>query len=423
VVLLYVFWELTTICSFFLINQYARVPGAMVAMTPVSAYLHAATMVKAGICLLMRLSPLFAGQAAWSLLLTGVGLATALVGAVLALREHDLKAVLAQSTVSQLGLLVAVIGVGTPTAMAAAMLHTVAHALFKATLFMLVGIIDRETGSRDIRELSGLRKTMPPTAACTALAALSMAGVPPMLGFVSKEYLFQGLLDAQGPAWVGVVAGALGVAASALTFAYGARIVYGAFGGPVSQPDLYEPAASFLAPAAVPALAGLVLGPTVFLLNPVVTSARTAVVPGAPPTALELWHGLSPELLMSAVRIAAGLALFRARDPVDRMLQRLRVPDGATLFDRGQDAVLRFGAVVGGPDRNASLAAVLAGPVLGLVLLGGVGMVVLRGLPEPVPATRPSDWLLLAVLAVAVTAAVLTREVLAGWRCSVSSAW
>ncbi|MEH3076916.1 MAG: proton-conducting transporter membrane subunit [Quadrisphaera sp.] len=202
-------------------------PGAMVAMTPVSAYLHAATMVKAGIYLLVRASTLYAEQTPWQVALVAVGMATALVGAVVALREHDLKAILAHSTVSQLGLLVAAIGVGTPTALGAALLHTTAHAMFKATLFMLVGIIDEETGSRDIRDLSGLRRAMPWTAAATALAALSMAGVPPTLGFVSKEYLYQGFVTAPGPAWVAPLAAGCAVAASALTFAYSMRIVWG----------------------------------------------------------------------------------------------------------------------------------------------------------------------------------------------------
>src|SRR3546814_17221717 len=123
----------------------------------------------------------------------------------MALRQHDLKAILAHSTVSQLGLLVAAIGVGTPIALAAAMLHTIAHALFKATLFMLVGIIDKEAGSRDIRELSGLWRVMPVTATMTALAGLSLAGIVPMLGFVSKEYLFQGIFQADFPPPAGAV--------------------------------------------------------------------------------------------------------------------------------------------------------------------------------------------------------------------------
>ena len=488
VVLLYVFWELTTVCSFFLLATAGQVavrparrallitaagglallvavvmlsvvvgttdlatilaqreqvlasplswpigaliataaftksaqlplhfwlPGAMVAMTPVSAYLHAATMVKAGIYLLMRTTPLFAGQPAWSALLITVGLASAVAGAFMALREHDLKAILAQSTVSQLGLLIAVIGVGTPTALAAAMLHTFAHALFKATLFMLAGIIDKETGSRDIRELSGLRRVMPITATVTGLAALSMAGVPPMLGFVSKEYLFQGLLQADFAPWAGPVAGALGVTASALTFAYGMRIVYGAFGGPIRQPNLYEPSPAFLAPAAVPALAGLVLGLGIPWVRPLVTRAAADVVYVGEVPRFELWHGLSPEVVMSAITIAVGTTLFVRRDPVDRLLQRVRLPDGAALFDRTHDAVLALGTAVGRPDRSATLAGHLARPVAGLVVLAVAGTAAVGGLPPRGSTDEPLDWPVLALLALAVAGTVLTRSLLA----------
>ncbi|MGY1706449.1 hydrogen gas-evolving membrane-bound hydrogenase subunit E [Geodermatophilus sp. SYSU D00697] len=388
-------------------------PGAMVAMTPVSAYLHAATMVKAGIYLLMRTTPLFADQPAWSVLLITVGLASAVAGAFMALREHDLKAILAHSTVSQLGLLIAVIGIGTPVALAAAMLHTFAHALFKATLFMLVGIIDKETGSRDIRQLSGLRRVMPITATVTGLAALSMAGVPPMLGFVSKEYLFQGLLQADFAPWSGPVAGALGVTASALTFAYGMRIFYGAFGGPTRQPDLYEPSPAFLAPAVVPALAGLALGPGVDLLNPMVTRAAADVVHVGAVPEFSFWHGLSPEVLMSAITIAVGSLLFLRRDPVDRALQRLRLPDGAALFDRVHDATLALGSAVGRPDRSGTLAAHLARPLVALVVLGAVGTATVGGLPPRGATDDALDWPVLALLALAVAGTVLTRSLLA----------
>ncbi|WP_040337504.1 hydrogen gas-evolving membrane-bound hydrogenase subunit E [Candidatus Blastococcus massiliensis] len=388
-------------------------PGAMVAMTPVSAYLHAATMVKAGIYLLMRFTPLFADAPAWSALLLVVGLTSAVAGAFMALREYDLKAILAYSTVSQLGLLIAVIGVGTPVALAAAMLHTFAHALFKATLFMLVGIIDKETGSRDIRELSGLRRVMPVTATVTALAALSMAGVPPLLGFVSKEYLFQGFLEADVTPWAGPVAGALAVTASALTFAYGMRIVHGAFGGPLRQPNLYEPAPSFLAPAGAAALAGLALGPGIDLLNPMVTRAAADVVyVGAVPE-FSFWHGLSPEVLMSAVTIAVGTALFLGRTSVDRGLERIRLPDGGALFDRTHEATIAAGHAVGRPDRAPGLAAHLVRPLVLLVVLAGVGAATVGALPSSAPTAEPLDWPVLALLVLTVATAVRTTSALA----------
>jgi len=385
-------------------------PGAMVAMTPVSAYLHAATMVKAGIYLLVRASTLFAEQTPWQVALVAVGMATALVGAVMALREHDLKGILAHSTVSQLGLLVAAIGVGTPTALGAALLHTMAHALFKATLFMLVGIIDKETGSRDIRDLSGLRRAMPWTAAATALAALSMAGVPPALGFVSKEYLYQGFVSAPGPAWVAPAAAACAVTASALTFAYSMRIVWGAFGGP-DHPELYEPARSFLAPAAVAAAAGLLLGPAVSLFDPLVDAATSAALPGSVPPRIYFWHGLSTEVVLSGVTVALGSLLFWQRDRVDRALVRLRLPDAGGIFDAGHSGLLALGGRVGAGTRAPSLAAHLARPLAVVAVLGVVGAVALGGaLPERTATAVPGEPVLLVVLAVALACAAVTSS-------------
>lgn len=388
-------------------------PGAMVAITPVSAYLHAATMVKAGIYLLLRFSALFSGETGWSLTLVGVGLLTAVLGAVQALREHDLKALLAYSTVSQLGLLVAAIGVGTTIALAAAILHTFAHALFKATLFMLVGVIDREAGSRDIRELPGLMHVMPVTATLTGLAGLSLAGVPPMIGFVSKESLFQGFAGMQTVPGAGVAAGILAVTASALTFAYGMRIFYGAFAGPTLQKRLYEPAWTFIAPAGVAAVAGLVLGPAVTVLNPLMRQAVLDAEPWAVPPHFSFWHGFSVELLMSAVTITLGTALFAARARVDRALGRLPHLWGEAAFDRLYRGTLRFGALVGRPDHSRASSAFLARPLAAVVLLGGAGALVLGAPGSLGSPSGPVDWTVLALLAAAVAGLVRSRSALA----------
>ena len=389
-------------------------PGAMVAITPVSAYLHAATMVKAGIYLLMRFSPVYAGTLVWQVTLITVGLLTAVVAAALALRQHDLKALLAYSTVSQLGLLVAVTGVGTPVAFAAATVHTIAHALFKATLFMLVGIIDREAGSRDVRELGGLRRVMPVTATLTALAALSMAGVPPFIGFVSKETIFQGLAGTGFAPWAGAAAAGLGVAASALTFAYGMRIFHGPFAGPTVQRQLYEPSWQFLAPAAVPAVAGLVLGVGIAWLNPLAASAVADMARGAHAPQLELWHGLSPELWLSLLTFSVGLALFLVRDPVDRLLHAVPTPPEGALFERGYDATVAAGGVLGRPHRRSATAGFLARPLLALGALGAGALVVAGQVPAAAPGTsRPYDWPVLGLLAAALVALVTVGSTLA----------
>ncbi|WP_198653488.1 hydrogen gas-evolving membrane-bound hydrogenase subunit E [Actinocorallia populi] len=387
-------------------------PGAMVAITPVSAYLHAATMVKAGIYLLMRFSTLFAGEPGWTLVLMGSGLLTALLASVWALLERDLKALLAYSTVSQLGLLTASIGVGTSVALAAAVLHTFAHALFKATLFMLVGVIDREAGNRDIHQLSGLMRVMPVTAALTGLAGLSLAGVIPMIGFVSKESLFQGFTGARVVPGAGAVAGVLAVVISALTFAYAMRICYGVFAGPTLQPRLREPSWSFLAPAAVAAVAGLVLGPAVTVLNPLVRQASLDIEPWAEPPLFVFWHGFSIELFMSAATIGLGLVLFLTRDRVDRVLRRSSSLEGGEQFDRGYGALLKAGSAVAASTHRDSAAPFLARPVAGVVLLGGVGVVTYAGWGGARPPSGPADWIVLALVAMVVAGLVTARSVL-----------
>lgn len=389
-------------------------PDAMIAITPVSAYLHAAAMVKAGVYLLLRLTPLYAGHSAWVGTLVSVGLASAVIGAFLALRRYDLKELLAYSTVSQLGLLVASAGVGTPAAISAASAHTFSHALYKATLFMLIGIIDKEAGSRDIRELSGLWRVMPVTASLTGLAALSLAGVPPLLGFVSKETIFQAMLDIPGPAWAGPAAAAGAVAASALTFAYGARIFYDAFGGPTLQEDLYEPAAAFLAPAALPAVLGLVFGPGVALLNPLVQAAEESVV-GEPPVELEFWHGLTPEVALTAVIIVVGTVLFLRRGAVDRVLHasRLRV-HGSAVFDAVYDGLIASGGDVGRPFRSLRVSEHLPWILLAVAGLGAAGVVAVESLPpRPEPVTSALDVPVLVLLGAAVLSLVLTQSRLA----------
>ncbi len=396
-------------------------PGAMVAITPVSAYLHAASLVKAGIYLLLLFSPLFTNAPAWHLTLMGVGLGTAVFGAYQALKQNDLKALLAYSTVSQLGLMVALVGVGTAASLAAATVLAAAHALFKATLFMLVGVIDREAGSRDIRQLSGLWRVMPVTAGLTALAAMSMAGLPPLVGFVAKEeafYAFLGTGDAQwaqDAAWSGSVAVGVAVIGAALTFAYSARIIAGTFAGPLRQENLYEPSALFLAPAAVPAVLGLVLGLAPFLLNDLVTQAVIDTGFTGTESDLALWHGFSLALGLSATAIGLGILVHLRRNRIAEMAH-WEAPDlrGPGVFDRGWDATLRFGARVAGTTQVATAGTHLAGVLVLLLGVAGVGWLVISDLTPVEPGiAQPGDWLVLAVLIPAVLALARVRDGLA----------
>lgn len=411
-------------------------PGAMVAITPISAYLHAATLVKAGIYLLLLFSPLFLDVPGWHLTLMGIGLATMVFGAFQALRQVDLKALLAYSTVSQLGMMVALVGVGTSASLAAAVLLVAAHALFKATLFMLVGIIDREAGSRDIRELGGLWRVMPITAALTGLAAMSMAGAPPLVGFVAKEeafYAFVGTSQAswtQGAPWAGWAAAGVAVVGAALTFAYSARLISGAFAGRLTQPSLYEPSASFLAPAAVPAVAGLVLGVAPWLLDGIV--ARATVDTGFTPTddGLSLWHGVSVALFLSGLAISLGLLVHFRRRWLERWLGATPPPAVApVLFDRAWDAALAFGARVGRPAHSASVGVHLAGVGILLAVLAVTAALTVPGLAPLAEGTaRPIDVVVLlvllpAVLALTRAASALAALVLAGLVGLVIAVW
>jgi multicomponent Na+:H+ antiporter subunit A len=307
-------------------------PSAMAAPTPVSAYLHAAAMVKAGIFLIALLVPAFGDTPGWRPLLVGIGVLTMLVGGWRALRQHDLKLLLAYGTVSQLGFLTVVVGYGTRNAALAGITLITGHALFKATLFLVVGIIDNRLGTRDLRRISGLGRQAPLLAVVATLAAASMAGLPPLLGFVAKEAVFTALLeDAEHGAPLGLVA-LLGVAlGSVLTVAYTARFLWGAF---ASKPGV-EPAevvhehADFLLSPAILALTSLGLGIASPVLDPLFGLYADTVPPLSgealaagthteiPDAAhLALWHGLEPALGISAITLVLGLALFAARTRV-----------------------------------------------------------------------------------------------------------
>ncbi|KAA0579745.1 monovalent cation/H+ antiporter subunit A [Azospirillum sp. B21] len=292
-------------------------PHAMAAPTPVSAYLHSATLVKAGVFLMARLWPVLAGTEAWFWIVGSAGLATLLLGAYVAIFQHDLKGLLAYSTISHLGLITLLLGLNSELAMVAAIFHVINHATFKASLFMAAGIIDHETGTRDIRRLSGLNRFMPFTARLALIAAGAMAGVPLLNGFLSKEMFFAEALSAKEPLPVFFdVLPVAAMVASAFSVAYSLRFIHGAFFGPdpVDLPKKpHEPPAWMRFPVEILVLACIVIGilPAATVGPYLDMAARAALGSATPEYSLAVWHGFNRPLLMSMIAFAAGIGLYR----------------------------------------------------------------------------------------------------------------
>lgn len=297
-------------------------PEAMAAATPVSAFLHAAAVVKAGIYLLLRFSGIFSDVMVWNLMLIIAGMATAVMAAVFAFQQTDLKRLTAYSTVSQLGWIVATIGIGTPFALAAAVVHTAAHAMFKSSLFMIIGVVDHQAGSRDIRELGSLWRRMPATFTAAAIAAASMAGLPPTLGFVSKEGMLEAFTESPlVPSWEIVLLVAAGLGALA-TFMYSAKYLVGAFidtGSAVDSADVppvsevREAQASFWIPAALPGVLSLPAVLFLSLADAPLDSIVGSIGSGESDSHLALWHGVNVPLLITLAVIVAGVVLVALR--------------------------------------------------------------------------------------------------------------
>lgn len=319
-------------------------PHAMAAPTPVSAYLHSATMVKAGLFLLARLWPVLSGTEVWLVLVAGTGLVTMLFAAKVALFKDDLKAILAYSTVSHLGLITFLLGLGTKPAAVAAVVHIIAHASFKAALFMLAGIVDHAVHTRDIRRLGGLRRLMPLTFALMALASLSMAGVPPLNGFLSKEMMLEVAAHAPflGNPWV---LGLLTTAGAMMSVAYAFRLLAHGFLG--AKRDDYpahphDPKAGLWAAPAVLVAGVVAMGLAPMAVAGGLVDAAAGAVTGAPVHAhLALWHGVeTPALWMSVFAIGAGLVILAAYRPLRAMWDMVARPEGKALFDAAMAALV-----------------------------------------------------------------------------------
>jgi multicomponent Na+:H+ antiporter subunit A len=387
-------------------------PAAMAAPTPVSAYLHAAAMVKAGVFLVGLLGPVFADAAPWRPVVLVGGTVTMLFGGWTALRQHDLKLLLAYGTVSQLGLLVVALGAGFRDAALAGAMMLLAHALFKAALFFVVGIIDHSAGTRDLRELSGLRRSTPSVWAVAVLAAISMAGVPPLAGFVGKEAIFEAFLG--GGWWERMVLAGV-VCGSALTVAYTLRFLWGAFADKpaVAPRTVHRVSWIFLAPAALLATAGLAAGLFASALDPLL-AGYADMYPDAGGYHLAVWHGVTPALALSALVLAVGATVF-AGTARTRWWRRLRLPvDGAVGYDRATGWLGRLAVEVTGATQRGSLPIYL-GTILGvLVLLGGGALLAGRPWPDRFRLwDTPLQLIPAAVLVIAAVFAARARRRLA----------
>jgi multicomponent K+:H+ antiporter subunit A len=316
-------WYLAVL-SLFLIGAFTKsaqfpfhfwLPNAMAAPTPVSAFLHSATMVKAGVFLLVRFSPALGGSEAWFFAVTGTGMITLILGAVCALFRHDLKGLLAYSTISHLGLITALAGIGSAGAIVAAIFHIANHAVFKASLFMAAGIIEHESGTRDMRRLSGLMRLMPITGTLAIVAAASMAGVPLLNGFLSKEMFFAEAAGWHNGSWLDDALPYLATFASVFAVAYSLRFIVTVFFGPPPT-DLpktpHEPIIWMRLPVELLVLICLVVGiiPGI-TLGPVLNmAARSVLGADTPYFSIAVWHGFNTPMIMSLIALALGTALY-----------------------------------------------------------------------------------------------------------------
>ena len=309
-------------------------PGAMTAPSPVSAYLHSATMVKAGVFLLARLNPVLGGTELWCYTLTIVGVTTMFTGAWLSITQVDLKRILAYTTVSALGTLVLLIGTGTEYAINAAIIFLLVHALYKGTLFMMAGNIEKKTGTRDLTKLGGLFKYMPYAAIIMSMALVSMSGAPPMLGFLGKELIYEASVTGS-KAYPFILT--LGFLTNVIFVFLSLRLAIGIFWGnePSYQKIPIEPNLALLLGPFFLVLISFVLGlfPST-MANPLTSKAITAINPGHEAIALKLWHGFNLVLGLSVLTLVTGYLVFRYQQSILPVIDRINIKYFTREFTR-----------------------------------------------------------------------------------------
>ncbi len=387
-------------------------PNAMAAPTPVSAYLHSATMVKAGVYLVARMTPILGGTTLWTTTVTAAGAVTMVLGACRSVQETDLKRILAYSTVSALGVLMMLLGVGTREAIAAALVYLVAHAGYKGALFLVAGAVEHETGTRDITALAGLRRAMPLTALAGVVAALSMAGVPLTLGFVGKDAAYEALLH--GDRWAAWLL-AFTVLASVLLGLAGLLAGVVPFRGTRFDADgaMHEPAWPLWIPPLTLALAGLLAGILPWILAGPLSAAAAAILNAPFEMSLAVWHGLSPALLLSALTLLGVGAAYGGRD----LIRRVWRPRHGTeqLYTGTLSALNAISRVIAPPLHSASLRSYVMVIVVTSIGLGGAALVTVPGLGASPPemTVRPHELLVVVVIIAGAIAAPFAKSTMA----------
>jgi len=389
-------------------------PEAMAAPTPVSAYLHSATMVKAGLFMMMRLYPILGGTLLFESVVASVGLATMVFAAFVAIFKHDLKGLLAYSTVSHLGLITFLIGLSTPLSMVVAVFHILNHAAFKAALFMSAGIVDHEAHTRDLRRLGGLFALMPVIGTLVLVAAAAMAGVAPLNGFISKEMMLEQAVQAGSRMWgsFGWLVPVLATAGGLFSAAYSIRLVHDAFfnGKPRDLGDVHphEPPWGMKAPVLLLVGICIAVGLLPFVAEPLVRVTSAAAL-GVPPPEfhLALWHGLNLPLAMSVFGLLAGLALYAGLQRGGRLHRYLPSGRGGkALFTAAIDGLFGAAGRITALLENGSLQRYVAWMVAAALVLGALPFVLAPGgLPQagprtllPAPPVAVGVWLALIVI-------------------------
>lgn len=395
-------------------------PNAMAAPTPVSAYLHSATMVKAGVFLLARLFPALSGTPEWSWLVGGTGLVTLLLGAFVALFKHDLKGLLAYSTISHLGLITLLFGIGTPLAAVAGVFHIINHAIFKASLFMAAGIIDHEAGSRDMRHISGLWKFMPHTGLLSMVAAASMAGVPLFNGFLSKEMFFSEAVGATTHLPFGWMLPVAVTVAGIFAVAYSLRFIYDVFfsGEPADLPKTpHDPPRWMLVPVEVLVALCLLVGMFPALtVQPLLAMAAAGTLQGPlPEFSLAIWHGFSPALWMSVIALFGGWLVYLGRKPLFALHAHMEEHlEAKAVYDFMLGKLFAFSLVITRLLDPGSLQRMLLLFMLAVLALGTAGFIggeaPLTGSRALLPADGVSVLATLGLVAAAIGATFLHRQ-------------